>query len=83
MTIAQVTDQKRKKRLIGKFVYIKGEPSRENMWGQEWGIVKGVDGDRFEVAIWNGDTIPVFDRYELRVPNMYYNQNTKRRVKNI
>ncbi len=79
-----MTDQKRKNKLIGKFVCIKGRYSSDNMWGGEWGIVKGVDGDRFEVAIANSEkTIPVFNRDELRVPNMYYNQNTKMRVKNI
>ena len=33
-----------------------------------WGIVKGFDDEHYHVAMFDGDTQPIFSRAELRVP---------------
>lgn len=50
------------KDIVNKKVIIKTD-----IYKNEWGIVKGFDGDCYHVALWNGDTYLIFDRKDIRV----------------
>lgn len=50
------------KDIINKKVIIK-----TGIYKNEWGIVKGFDGDYYHIALWNGDTYLIFDRKDIRV----------------
>jgi len=55
-----------KSKLIGKRAYIKDDI--ESWAAGEWGIIKYYDGDYYHIAIWNGETQPIFSRNEFVVP---------------
>ena len=56
-------------KLIGKVAVI---IDRESVYHGEWGIISHYDGELYHVKIANGgDSVPVFDRDQFRVPRSF------------
>ena len=53
-------------KLIGKVAYI---TDKDSIYFGEWGTITDFDGDVYYIKIANGgDSIPVFDRDQFKVP---------------
>jgi len=50
--------------LIGKEATI---TDKNSIYYGEWGIIRHFDGDRFHIAMWNGNEEMVFDRNEFKI----------------
>ena len=58
--------KKTSEKLLGKVVYIKR--NIDSMYAGEWGVITFYDGDNYHVAMWCGETRPIFNRKEFTVP---------------
>lgn len=55
---------------VGKKCFI---IDRESPYYKEWGIIKHYDGEDFHVAIANGNNLPIFERKQIRIPRIKFN----------
>ena len=41
--------------------------NKESEFYNEWGIIKGYDGEYYHIALWNGEDQLIFNRNEFKI----------------